>query len=199
MLSSLAACTPLVHRALCVRCERDIRHPRGEEGPARAHEGVARGAWRRRADARSRGRSAARARLPPAAAAKSGIVSGFSPIADEFRVWPLLRRLAGAGYRLALPVMQGKAKPLLFRAWAPGDEMDRAVWGIAEPKPDKPAVEPDILIVPLLAFDRAGYRLGYGGGFYDRTLAGLRAHKADRRRRPRLRRAGGRRRAASRL
>lgn len=106
------------------------------------------------------------------------VVSGFSPIADEFRVWPLLRRLAGEGYRLALPVMQGKGKPLLFRAWAPGDAMDKAVWNIAEPKPDKPVLEPDILIVPLLAFDRAGRRLGYGGGFYDRTLRSMRARKA---------------------
>jgi 5-formyltetrahydrofolate cyclo-ligase len=106
------------------------------------------------------------------------VVSGFSPIADEFRVWPLLRRLAREDFRLALPVMQGKAKPLLFRAWAPGDAMDTAVWGIAEPKADKAALDPDVLIVPLLAFDRAGWRLGYGGGFYDRTLRGLRARKA---------------------
>ena len=73
--------------------------------------------------------------------------------------------------------MQGKGKPLIFRAWTPGDAMDRAVWGIAEPKPDKPNWEPDILLVPLLAFDGSGWRLGYGGGFYDRTLRGLRARK----------------------
>ena len=109
---------------------------------------------------------------------RGSIVSGFSPIADEFRVWPLLRGLAGEGYQLALPVMQGKARPLLFRAWTPGDAMDKAVWNIAEPKPDKPALDPDILIVPLLAFDRAGWRLGYGGGFNDRTLRDLRARKA---------------------
>ena len=59
-------------------------------------------------------------------------------------------------HALALPVMQGKGKPLVFRAWAPGDAMDKAVWGIAEPKADKPALEPDILLVPLLAFDRRG-------------------------------------------
>ncbi len=105
------------------------------------------------------------------------VVSGFSPLPDEFRVWPLLRRLAGEGYRLAMPVMQGKGRPLVFRAWAPGDAMDRAVWGIAEPKADKPQLEPDILLVPLLAFDAGGWRLGYGGGYYDRTLRALRARK----------------------
>jgi 5-formyltetrahydrofolate cyclo-ligase len=106
-----------------------------------------------------------------------GVVSGFAPLPDEFRVWPLLRRLQGEGFRLALPAMQGKGKPLVFRAWAPGDAMDSGVWGIAEPRADKAAVEPDVLIVPLLAFDRRGWRLGYGGGFYDRTLKGLRARK----------------------
>jgi 5-formyltetrahydrofolate cyclo-ligase len=111
-------------------------------------------------------------------APKGSTVSGFSPLADEFRVWPLLRRLATDSFRLAMPAMQGKGKPLLFRAWTPGDAMDKGVWGIAEPKADKPAVEPDILIVPLLAFDRQGWRLGYGGGYYDRTLKALRARKA---------------------
>jgi 5-formyltetrahydrofolate cyclo-ligase len=108
----------------------------------------------------------------------NSIVSGFAPLADEFRVWPLLRRLNGEGFRLALPVMQGKGRPLVFRAWSPGDVMDSGVWGIAEPRADKAALEPDILIVPLLAFDRRGWRLGYGGGFYDRTLKGLRARRA---------------------
>jgi 5-formyltetrahydrofolate cyclo-ligase len=97
--------------------------------------------------------------------AASAIISGFAPMHDELRVWPLLRRLHGDGFRLALPVMQGKGKPLLFRAWKPGDAMDTAVWGISEPKPDKPLLEPDVLLMPLLAFDRLGWRLGYGGGF----------------------------------
>jgi 5-formyltetrahydrofolate cyclo-ligase len=104
-------------------------------------------------------------------------VSGFSSLPDEFRAWPLLRRLHGEGQALAMPVMQGKGLPLVFRAWAPGDAMDKAVWGIAEPKADKPALEPDIVLVPLLAFDAAGQRLGYGGGYYDRTLRDLRARK----------------------
>jgi 5-formyltetrahydrofolate cyclo-ligase len=109
---------------------------------------------------------------------ESCIVSAYAPMAEEFRIWPLLRRLAGQGVRLAMPVMQGKGRPLVFRAWTPGDAMDRGVWGIAEPKADKPQVEPDILLVPLLAFDRQGWRLGYGGGYYDRTLRHLRARKA---------------------
>lgn len=113
--------------------------------------------------------------LPPLA--PQTVVSAFAPMPDELRIWPLLRRLAGDGCRLALPVMQGKGKPLLFRTWAPGDAMDSGVWGISEPKADKPAVEPDILLMPLLAFDRQGWRLGYGGGFYDRSLQGLRARK----------------------
>jgi 5-formyltetrahydrofolate cyclo-ligase len=113
--------------------------------------------------------------LPPKPAT---VVSGFASLPDEFRLWPLLRALSGQGYRLALPVMQGKGNPLIFRAWSPGDGMDSGVWGIAEPKADKAVLEPDILLVPLLAFDAEGCRLGYGGGFYDRTIHGLRAHKA---------------------
>jgi 5-formyltetrahydrofolate cyclo-ligase len=73
--------------------------------------------------------------------------------------------------------MQGKGQPLVFRAWAPGDAMGKVQWGIAEPLPDKPELEPDIVLVPLLAFDGEGYRLGYGGGFYDRTLQRLRTLK----------------------
>ena len=105
------------------------------------------------------------------------IVSAFAPMAEELRVWPLLRRLGGEGFRLCLPVMQGKGQPLLFRAWAQGDAMDSGVWGIAEPTPDKATLEPDIVLVPLLAFDSEGWRLGYGGGFYDRTLRRLREKK----------------------
>ena len=105
------------------------------------------------------------------------VVSGFSAIRDEIDPALLLARLAGEGHRLALPVMQGKGRPLQFRAWAPGDAMASAHWGIAEPLPDKPEVYPDVVLVPLLAFDVQGYRLGYGGGFYDRSLQNLRAKK----------------------
>jgi 5-formyltetrahydrofolate cyclo-ligase len=139
-------------------------------------------AWRANLDPReaaSAGEALARhglGFLPPLS--PGSVVSAFAPLADELRIWPLLRRLAASGIALALPIVQGKGKPLLFRAWKPGDAMDRGVWDIPQPKADKPVVEPDILLVPLLAFDRRGWRLGYGGGFYDRTLAGLRARKA---------------------
>ena len=109
---------------------------------------------------------------------KRAVVSGFSSLPEEFRAWPLLRRLNQEGDPLAMPVMRGKSQPLLFRAWAPGDAMNKAVWGIAEPMADKASLEPDVVIAPLLAFDACGWRLGYGGGFYDRTLHELRRRKA---------------------
>lgn len=109
------------------------------------------------------------------AASPGATVSGFLSIGEELDTGPLLRRLHAAGHPLCLPVMQGKGKPLVFRAWAPGDDMATVMWGIREPKPERPVMVPDVLIVPLLAFDRRGWRLGYGGGFYDRTIAGLRA------------------------
>lgn len=111
------------------------------------------------------------------AATPGAIVSGFAAINDEINPAPLMTWLQAEGFRLALPVMQGRGKPLLMRAWTPGDAMNAAAWGIAEPMDDKPAVDPDILLVPLLAFDARGYRLGYGGGFYDRTLQRLRKLK----------------------
>jgi 5-formyltetrahydrofolate cyclo-ligase len=109
--------------------------------------------------------------------APGDVVSGFASMADELDAMPLLRRLAADGWRLALPLVEGKGKPLQFRAWTPGDAMDSGVWGIAEPKADKAVLEPDVLLVPLLAFDAEGWRLGYGGGFYDRTLRLLRSRK----------------------
>jgi 5-formyltetrahydrofolate cyclo-ligase len=105
------------------------------------------------------------------------IVSGFMPLKSEINPLPLLQKLAEAGARLALPAIAGRGKPLIMRAWEFGAPLDRGQWGIREPKPDAPEVEPDILLVPLLAFDRAGYRLGYGAGYYDMTIHRLRALK----------------------
>jgi 5-formyltetrahydrofolate cyclo-ligase len=105
------------------------------------------------------------------------IVSGFSPMKSEISPLPLLRRLADAGLSLALPVVTGRGQPLVMRAWSFGTPLVSGVWGIREPPADAPELYPDILIVPLLAFDRRGYRLGYGGGYYDRTIARLRTMK----------------------
>ena len=111
-------------------------------------------------------------RIPP-----GSIVSGFAAIRDEINPAELMSWLHAEGFRLALPVMIAKGQPLLLRSYAPGDAMEAAQWGIAEPMADKPEVEPDVVLVPLLAFDARGRRLGYGAGFYDRTLAKLRARK----------------------
>ncbi len=105
------------------------------------------------------------------------IVAAFHSMGEELDTGPLLSRLGALGYTLALPVMQGRGRPLVFRQWSPGDAMATAVWGIQEPTADKPVLDPDVVLAPLLAFDRAGWRLGYGGGFYDRTLRGLRGRK----------------------
>jgi 5-formyltetrahydrofolate cyclo-ligase len=102
------------------------------------------------------------------------IVSGFLAIGDELDTMPLLRALHARGYPLCLPVMQGRGLSLLFRSWRPDDPLNTRQWGIREPCDASPLVTPDLLLVPLLAFDRTGQRLGYGGGYYDRTLAQLR-------------------------
>ncbi len=109
-------------------------------------------------------------------ALRPGIVSGFMPYKSEITTIPLLNRLRREGWVTALPVVLGEGLPLEFRAWAPGEKLVPGVWDIPDPR-TKPKVFPDVLLVPGLLFDRAGYRLGYGGGFYDRTLVKLRAFK----------------------
>jgi 5-formyltetrahydrofolate cyclo-ligase len=127
-------------------------------------------------------RSAAAAALAerglPVALSPGMVVSGFSPMRSEINPVPMMRRLADQGARLALPVVQGRGTPLAFRAWTFGDRLVAGVWGIREPSEEAPAVEPDVVLVPLAAFDRRGFRLGYGGGYYDRTLDALRRLKS---------------------
>ncbi len=101
--------------------------------------------------------------------------SAYLPHESEIDSRPLLAALADAGWRTALPVVVGKARPLVFRAWRDGDALERGVYGIPVPGEGAEAVRPSVVFVPMLAFDAHGFRLGYGGGFYDRTLARLRA------------------------
>jgi 5-formyltetrahydrofolate cyclo-ligase len=129
------------------------------------------------AEERKAAAEAVAAREFPLSITPSTIISGFMPLKNEINPLPLLQKLAEAGARLALPAIAGRGKPLIMRAWEFGAPLDRGQWGIREPKPDAPEVEPDILLVPLLAFDRAGYRLGYGAGYYDMTIHRLRGLK----------------------
>lgn len=108
-----------------------------------------------------------------------GAISAFRSFGDEIGTGPLLAALDAAGYRIGLPIVIGKGKPLVFRQWRPGDAMASGPYGIEQPLDTAPEVDPDILIVPMAAFDTEGYRVGYGGGFYDRSLEALRAKKPN--------------------
>ncbi len=104
-------------------------------------------------------------------------VSGFWPIKNEPSTLLLLERLSKTGIVTALPVTPARGLPLIFRVWQPGDPLVEAKLKIMEPRPEAKEVLPDMLFVPLAAFNRRGHRLGYGAGFYDRSLAKLRAIK----------------------
>lgn len=106
------------------------------------------------------------------------IVSGYSPIRSEIDPVPLMRTLATQGVRLALPAVMARGKSLAFRVWSPDDRLMLGPLGILEPSPAAAEVVPDIMLVPLAAFDRLGHRIGYGAGHYDFTLAHLRKTKA---------------------
>jgi 5-formyltetrahydrofolate cyclo-ligase len=106
------------------------------------------------------------------------VVSGYSPIRSEIDPVPLMRALAAQGARLALPAVMARGKSLAFRAWSPSDRLMMGPLGILEPSPAAAELIPDIMLVPLAAFDRAGHRIGYGAGHYDFTLAHLRKVKA---------------------
>lgn len=118
------------------------------------------------------------ARKFPVAIPRGAVVSGFMPMKSEINPLPLLKRLAAEGAKLALPVVAGRGKPLIMRAWEFGAPLEAGVWGIRQPKADAPEIDPDILIVPLAAFDRAGHRIGYGAGYYDMTITRLRGIKS---------------------
>jgi 5-formyltetrahydrofolate cyclo-ligase len=145
---------------------------------------MSRGKAELRAEARARRRALwrasrgaaeqAAANLPRDVLAGIGAASLYSPMRDEMDCGPLVRRLEQAGVRILLPAVVGPAQPMEFREWTEASLMPDAA-GLLAPPPAAAAVRPDLVVVPLLAWDSGGHRLGYGGGYYDRTLAHLRA------------------------
>lgn len=104
-------------------------------------------------------------------------VAGYWPIRGELDPRPLMASLEGRGHPLLLPAVAGDGQPLKFREWREGEALNARPFGTQEPAADAPEGAPGIVIVPLLAFDEAGYRLGYGKGFFDMTLAELRRRR----------------------
>ena len=101
-----------------------------------------------------------------------GILGFYWPFRGEYDPQVIVRLLDAQGVRLALPVVVQKAASLVFRSWRPGERLVPGVWSIPVPA-DGEVVQPDVLLVPLVGYDQQGFRLGYGGGFYDRTLAAM--------------------------
>ena len=111
--------------------------------------------------------------IPPDA-----VVSSYWAIGDEADPQFLERELRRRGHRIVMPRVAGRNLPLDFHIWETGAKLVRGGFGLSEPSRDWQKLNPDILIVPMLAFDGAGYRVGYGAGYYDRTIRGLRAAKS---------------------
>ncbi len=107
------------------------------------------------------------------------IVSGYLPIRTEIDPRSAMKALHASGARLCVPVIEERGKPLLFREWTPKAQLVAGPFGARVPESGA-WLEPEILITPLIAFTRSGHRLGYGGGFYDRTLAMLAAQRPTR-------------------
>ena len=108
--------------------------------------------------------------------ASGATIAGYIAAHGEADPLPLMERLRAKGHPIALARVEGKALPLTFRLWREGMAPVAGAFGLSEAAPDWTEVRPEIVLVPLLGFDRLGHRLGYGGGFYDRTLRALRAH-----------------------
>jgi 5-formyltetrahydrofolate cyclo-ligase len=122
----------------------------------------------------SAGEQAAK-RLPVDQAPPFTVIAGYHALGGEIGPWPVVRKLARQGGRIALPVALRPDAPLIFRAWKPDQALEPDAAGIPSPTDAAETLVPDMLVIPLLAFDDEGYRLGQGGGYYDRTLAALRS------------------------
>jgi 5-formyltetrahydrofolate cyclo-ligase len=139
----------------------------------------------RRAAHRAAGREAAEAicdsfraaRLRGLAIERGWTVSGFWPIRDEIDIRRLLAGLHEEGMPCALPVVRARGEPLIFRRWRPADVLEPGGFGLSQPPSGAPELTPRIVLTPLLAVDSRGNRLGYGGGYYDRTLRRLRGRE----------------------
>ena len=146
---------------------------------------AAKAALRREADAAARLSAAALGREAAECAARhflagvsvppGAVVGAFTAMPMELDPAPLLAMLRARGHPIAMAVVERRGAPLGFRLWAPGDPLARGPLGVMQPGPDAPAATPELLVTPLAAFDREGYRLGRGGGYYDRTIEALRA------------------------
>jgi 5-formyltetrahydrofolate cyclo-ligase len=104
---------------------------------------------------------------------KGEVVAGYWPIRDEMDVKSVVARLMDAGQPVCLPVVLGDEQPLELRLWEDGAPLYEAGFGTLAPAEDAPRAAPDVILMPLLGFDKRGTRLGYGGGYYDRTLERL--------------------------
>ena len=105
------------------------------------------------------------------------VIAGYSPIRSECDPVPLMRSLAAKGAQLTLPVVHAKDRELSFAEWRQGEQLIAGPFGILQPRVGAMALEPDIVLVPMAAFDRRCHRIGYGAGYYDRTLSDLRKRK----------------------
>ena len=108
---------------------------------------------------------------------KPSVIAGFYPFRNEINLIPLMKRFIVLGIKICLPITPSKYQTLKFREWTPEDKLVKGKYGILEPNKNSKVLEPDLYLVPLLAYDHFGNRLGYGGGYYDRTLNQLISNK----------------------